>query len=386
MKITEVRSLKDAQAFIQVAIEIYKNDPDWIRPLDKDIKDVFDPSKNKAFRHGEAIRWILIDDNGRLLGRIAAFINKKYKTKGDDGPVGGTGFFECIEDQSAANLLFDTAKNWLQSKGMEAMDGPINFGERDRWWGLQVSGFQPPMYCMNYNPAYYRTLFEAYGFQIFFYQNCYSLKVKDKLQDKFYIRHAELSKDPNYKAIHIQKNQLEKFARDFTTVYNKAWSGHGGLKQMEERTVIKMFNSMKPVLDERISWFTYYKDEPIALWLNIVDLNQWFKYLNGRFDWLGKLKFLWFKATKKNKKFCGLIFGIIPEFQGKGVDAFMIIESSKIIQEKLSYEDYELQWIGDFNPKMTNIAASLGTSISRQLITYRYLFDRNKEFKRHPIL
>jgi hypothetical protein len=386
MKITEVRSLKDAQAFIQVAIEIYKNDPDWIRPLDKDIKDVFDPSKNKAFRHGEAIRWILIDDNGRLLGRIAAFINKKYKTKGDDGPVGGTGFFECIEDQSAANLLFDTAKNWLQSKGMEAMDGPINFGERDRWWGLQVSGFQPPMYCMNYNPAYYRTLFEAYGFQIFFYQNCYSLKVKDKLQDKFYIRHAELSKDPNYKAIHIQKNQLEKFARDFTTVYNKAWSGHGGLKQMEERTVIKMFNSMKPVLDERISWFTYYKDEPIALWLNIVDLNQWFKYLNGRFDWLGKLKFLWFKATKKNKKFCGLIFGIIPEFQGKGVDAFMIIESSKIIQEKLSYEDYELQWIGDFNPKMTNIAASLGTSISRQMITYRYLFDRNKEFKRHPIL
>lgn len=386
MKITEVRSPKDAQAFIQVAIEIYKNDPDWIRPLDKDIEDVFDPSKNKAFRHGEAIRWILIDDNGRLLGRIAAFINKKYKTKGDDGPVGGTGFFECIEDQSAANLLFDTAKNWLQSKGMEAMDGPINFGERDRWWGLQVSGFQPPLYCMNYNPAYYRTLFEAYGFQIFFYQNCYSLKVKDKLQDKFYIRHAELSKDPNYKAIHIQKNQLEKFARDFTTVYNKAWAGHGGLKQMEERTVIKMFNSMKPVLDERISWFTYYKDEPIALWLNIVDLNQWFKYLNGRFDWLGKLKFLWFKATKKNKKFCGLIFGIIPEFQGKGVDAFMIIESSKIIQEKLTYEDYELQWIGDFNPKMTNIAVSLGTSVSRQLITYRYLFDRNKEFKRHPIL
>ena len=153
MKITEVRSPKDAQVFIQVAIEIYKNDPDWIRPLDKDIEDVFDPSKNKAFRHGEAIRWILIDDNGRLLGRIAAFINKKYKTKGDDGPVGGTGFFECIEDQSAANLLFDTAKNWLQSKGMEAMDGPINFGERDRWWGLQVSGFQPPLYCMNYNPA-----------------------------------------------------------------------------------------------------------------------------------------------------------------------------------------------------------------------------------------
>jgi hypothetical protein len=150
--------------------------------------------------------------------------------------------------------------------------------------------------------------------------------------------------------------------------------------------VIKMFKSMKPIMDERISWFTYYKDEPIAIWLNIVDLNQWFKYLNGRFDWWGKLKFLWIKKTKKNLKFNGLIFGIIPEFQGKGVDAFMIMEGAKHIQDKLPYEDYELQWIGDFNPKMLNIALSLGTTLSRRLITYRYNFDRTKPFHRHPVV
>jgi len=296
------------------------------------------------------------------------------------------GFFECINNQDAANCLFDACKQWLSDKGMGAMDGPINFGERDRWWGLQVDGFQQPIYCMNYNPPYYLQLFENYGFQLFFNQQCYSLKVRDRLQEKFYIRHAELSKDPHYKAMHIKANQLEKFARDFTTVYNKAWAGHGGLKQMEERTVIKMFKSMKPIMDERISWFTYYNDEPIAVWLNIVDLNQWFKYLNGRFDWWGKLKFLWIKKTKKNLKFNGLIFGIIPEFQGKGVDAFMIIEASKIVQHKLNYEDYELQWIGDFNPKMTNIALSLGTTLSRRLITYRYNFDRTKPFHRHPLV
>jgi hypothetical protein len=143
---------------------------------------------------------------------------------------------------------------------------------------------------------------------------------------------------------------------------------------------------MKAVMDERISWFTYYKDEPIAIWLNIVDLNQWFKHLDGRFDWWGKLKFLWVKATKKNRKFCGLIFGIVPEFQGKGVDAFMIMEAAKVIQEPMLYDDYELQWIGDFNPKMIGIALNLGTEVSRKLITYRYLFDREKEFYRHPVL
>jgi hypothetical protein len=386
MKLVEVNDRKTARDFLLVSVLLYKNDANWIRPLDKDIEQVFDIKQNKAFRHGEAIRWILRDDAGKLIGRVAAFVNKKYKTKGDNVSVGGMGFFECINDQSAANVLFDACKKWLQEKGMEAMDGPINFGERDRWWGLQVAGFQEPLYCMNYNHPYYQQLFESYGFNNFFNQYCYSLKVKDRLQEKFYSRHAALKEDPNYSARHVTKNELVKFAKDFTIVYNKAWAGHGGLKQMDEKLVISMFTRMKPVMDERISWFTYYKNEPIAFWVNIVDLNQWFKYLNGRFDWWGKLKFLWIKLTKKNKKFNGIIFGVIPEFQGKGVDAFMIMEGGKIIQGQMLYEDYELQWVGDFNPKMMNVAESLGTHINRKLITYRYMFDRQAPFKRHPVL
>ncbi len=386
MKLIEVNDKQSEKEFVQIAVEIYRGDANWIRPLDNDIDNVFDPKKNKAFRHGEAIRWILKSEEGKLLGRVAAFINKKYKTKGDEFPVGGMGFFECVNDQSAANILFNAAKNWLESKGMEAMDGPINFGERDRWWGLQVEGFAPPLYCMNYNPPYYKPLFENYGFQLFYNELCYSLNVKDKLQEKFYHRHDEVSKNPGYKAVHIKSNELEKFAKDFIHVYNTAWAGHGGLKEIDYQTAITMFKSMKPVMDERICWFTYYNEEPVAIWLNIPDLNQWFKYLNGRFDLLGKLKFLWLKATRKNKKFLGLIFGVVPAHQAKGVDAFMIMEAAKLIQNKMLYDDYEMQWIGDFNPKMMNIAASLGTHISRKLITYRYIFDRTREFKRHPLL
>ena len=386
MRLIEVNDKKTARDFLLVPVSLYQKDPHWIRPLDKDIELVFDKEQNKAFRHGEAIRWILKSDSGQLIGRVAAFVNKKYKTKGDTVPVGGMGFFECINDQIAANVLFDSCKNWLQAKGMSAMDGPINFGERDRWWGLQVEGFQPPLYCMNYNHLYYKDLFETYGFRDFFNQYCYALKVKDRLQDKFYARHEALCNNPDYVAKHITKKDLLKFAKDFTVIYNKAWAGHGGLKQMDEKLVISMFQRMKPVMDEKISWFVYYKNEPIAFWVNIVDLNQWFKYLNGRFDWWGKLKFLWIKNTIKNKKFNGIIFGVIPEFQGQGVDAYIILEGAKIIQGKNLYEDYELQWIGDFNPKMMNIAENLGTTISRKLVTYRYLFDQEAPFHRHPVL
>jgi hypothetical protein len=386
MQLIEVTSKKLSKEFILVNVEINKSNPNYIRPLDKDINEVFDPKKNKAFRQGEAVRWLAKDEAGKLIGRIAAFTNKKYKNKGDDVPVGGIGFFDCIKDQNAADMLFDVAKHWLMQKNMQAMDGPINFGERDRWWGLLVEGFQPPVYCLNYNPSYYKDLFENYGFKLFFEQTCFALKVKDRLQQKFYDRHAALAQDSNFSARYIQKSQLEKFARDFTIVYNKAWAGHGGLKELSNQIVLKMFKAMKPVMDERICWFTYYKDEPIAIWINLPDLNQWFKYLNGKFDLWHKLKFLWIKKMKPCKKFTGLVFGIVPEFQGKGADAYMIMEGAKIIQVQMLYDDYEMQWIGEFNPKMINVAESLGTYRSRKLITYRYLFDRTKEFKPHPIL
>lgn len=387
LQLIPVNNKTTAKQFLQVAVILYKNDPNWIRPLDKDIEEVFDPNKNKAFRFGEIERWILTDNNN-LIGRIAAFVNKKYKSKGDDVPVGGIGFFECINNQEAADFLLNNAKDWLLKKCMEAMDGPINFGERDRWWGLVTKGFNEPLYCMNYNPPYYQELFENYGFKPFFHQICFGIHPKAPLTEKVFERHARYAEDPDFTAQHINKNQLEKFAGDFATVYNKAWAGHGGLKQMAKEQVVLLFKKMKPVMDERIIWFAYHKEDPIAIFVNLPDLNQWFKYLDGKFGLLQKLKFLWLKKFKPNKKFCGIVFGVVPEWQGKGIDSFIVVESAKLIQTPaVFYTEYEMQWIGDFNPKMINIAEGLGETFrSRNLTTYRYLFDRTKEFKRHPML
>ena len=94
----------------------------------------------------------------------------------------------------------------------------------------------------------------------------------------------------------------------------------------------------------------------------------------------------YFRGFGKIDRFTGLVFGVIPAYQGKGVDGYMIVEAAKVIQGKQLYDSYEMQWIGDFNPKMVNIAQSLGTNMSRKLHTYRYLFDREKEFKRHPVI
>ena len=383
MHIVVVHTAQEAKDFLEIPLGIYANDPNYIRPLNKDIEDIFEPEKNKFFRHGECERWLLQNDEGKYIARLAVFINKKYA---QEQPTGGIGFFECVNDQQAANFLFDAAKDWLQSRGMEAMDGPINFGERDRWWGLLVNGFEEPLYCMNYNPPYYQTLFESYGFQVYFNQLCFGMDVGTPLSDKLWKWYQHYAAHPDFSVKHIEKNNIEKYAADFSIIYNKAWAKHGGGKTIELKQAKLIFAKMKPVIDEKIAWFVYHKNEPIAMWVNIPDLNQYFKHFRGKFGWLQKLHFLYLKLSGACNRFVGIVYGVVPEWQGKGTDAYMIVECSKHVPPGKPYQKYEMQWIGDFNPKMVNLANHLEAAEVRRLSTYRYLFDRNKPFNRHPML
>ena len=387
MKLIQVENQKQADLFLALPYDIYKNDKNWIAPLENEVADIFNPEKNKAFRNGKLKRWILCDDQ-KTIGRIAAFVNPKYRSKGDEFPVGGVGFFECINGQHAADMLFDVAKAWLIEAGVQAMDGPINFGERDKWWGLLVDGFHAPSYSLSYNPPYYKSLFEHYGFQLFFEQYCFGMNVKKPVQQKIIDRHKLISQDSAFSVKNLEKKDILKYADDFASVYNQAWAGHGGMKELPKEQARILFKKMKPVMDERLIWYAYHNEKPIAIFTNLPDLNQWFKYLNGKFGIWQKLKFLWIKTFTTNRKFTGLVFGIIPEFQGQGIDAYLIAEASQSLRsDSMPYEDYEMQWIGDFNPKMVNIAENLGdVTKSRTLITYRYNFNRDIPFKRHPQL
>ena len=203
MQLVEVKTNQDKKDFLLLPLKIYKGDANWIRPLDNDINAVFDKEKNKFFRHGECTRWILKSDSGEIIGRVAAFINKKTAKK-ENQPTGGMGFFECIDDKVAAYKLFDCCKDWLQQRGMEAMDGPINFGERDSWWGLIVEGFTPVGYKINYNPPYYQNFFESYGFKDYFKQLFFSLNTTAPLTDKFIERHKAIKLTGEYTACYIK--------------------------------------------------------------------------------------------------------------------------------------------------------------------------------------
>ncbi|RIV27791.1 hypothetical protein DYU11_05710 [Fibrisoma montanum] len=396
MRLVEVGSNPAYQKeFLQFPVRLYRNDPCWIRPLDKDINNVFDPEVNKLFKAGKCTRWLLLDDSGNTLGRVAAFINRKTAVADNAQPTGGMGFFECVDDQAAAFRLFDACRDWLADLGMEAMDGPINFGDRDRWWGLLVDGFdKEPNYGMPYTKPYYIPLFEAYGFQDYYQQHTFYLpipeeKVHKVLHPTVLERSQRILNDPTYEFRTIQRNNLPKFAADFAEIYNKAWTKHLSVNDMTVERALKVMEQMKPVMDEQLVWFGYHVPtaQPIAFFVMLPELNQYFKHVNGKMDLIGKMKFLYYKLRKTNNKAFGVIFGVVPEFQGRGIESAIAIAFSKIAwSQGFQYEHLELNWIGDFNVKMTRFAKLLGGVINKRHITYRYLFDRTKEFKRHPVI
>ena len=388
MQIIEFTTPSLAKDFIKVNVLMNTHNPAYIRPLDNEIEDIFSAEKNKNYKYGTAKRWILKNDSGKLIGRIAAFTNTKYINKGTDYKTGGVGFFDCINDTQAAHKLFDTAKIWLQNEGMEAMDGPINFGDRDKWWGLLVEGFtEEPVYGMPFNPDYYEALFDEYGFKNYYNQYWYKMVVDEDLPPRFQERYEKFAAKPGYEAKHVDIKELNKYANDFSIVYNAAWAQHGEAKAITKEDVEKLFKTLKPIMDERAIWFAYYKEEPIAMFINIPDINQYFKHFNGTLNWFNKLRLLYMKKTGQCKKLTGLAFGVVPKYQALGIDSFLIQACSNLIQNKGWYNNYEMGWAGDWNPRMVNIYKSLGGTQNRRMVTYRYIFNEQKySFERHPIM
>ena len=388
LKIIEVIDPITIKEFNDFPARLYKDECHWIRPLNVSVEELFDIKQNKHLVNGAMTRWIVRDANETCLGRIAAFYTADSFLE-FDVPTGGVGFFDSVNNLEIASLLFDTARDWLKAHDMEAMDGPINPGMRDAFWGCLVDGFHEPVFQMPYNFPYYKDLFEAYGFHNYFNQYTYQRTFEDVSDiHPVVLRTAQrILSNPDYQFKLIEKGN-KQFAVDFQKVYNKAWRQFAGTKDVSNEEALNLLKSMEPIMDERLIIFGYFKGEPIAFFIMMPDIGQITRKFNGKFNWINKLQFLWeLKFKHSVDRVIGRIFGVIPEFQNKGVEGALVLYFQEIIQRpSFKYKTFELNWIGDFNPVMMKIAEFIGGSIYKTHVTYRYNFDRNAEFKRAPLV
>lgn len=389
MQIFEVKETTDKKEFIRFPKELYRDDPDWIAPLDNEVEAVFDPSGNPTFIHGVAIRWILKDSKQLTIGRIAAFIDH-LRSKANSQLTGGIGYFEVIDNKDAAFMLFDIAKNWLASNGMEAMDGPINFGENNLNWGLLVDGFMQQGFGMPYNKRYYQHFFEDYGFKKYFEQYSYHKTVRgiDNKIVEFPVRMMKiadwLSKRPGYSFRHFEFSDQNRYINDIVEIYNSTWSVFKeDFTPLDPAFLAESIRKTKAFIDEDLIWFAYYYDKPIAFFILYPDLNQIIKHFNGRMHLWNKLRFIFFKLTHKMTRMRAVAGGVNPSYQNSGIESTIFLQLYNVFRNKQWYKELELSWVGDFNPKMIAIYEALGASKVNTHVTYRFMINSELAFRRY---
>ncbi|MCB0589285.1 MAG: GNAT family N-acetyltransferase, partial [Phaeodactylibacter sp.] len=367
--IVEVKDRKGWKLFHRVPHVVYRNDEKWICPLESDVEAVFDPEKNKVLENGEARCFVLLDGKKKPVGRIAAFIDHE-RNKKQPYSLGGIGFFDCINDQALADILFETAENWLKERGARAIDGPVNFGEREKFWGLLVKGFFPPLFQENYNPPYYEKFFLDWGFlpfeQILTFRGDTSNIPFERLNKVM----DTLCKRYDIKADYLHLENLEQYAQDFCEVYNAAFSQYEHFKPMTPDQPVEVINEAKAILDPKIITMAYFEGKPAGFCVSIPDINELLKPAKGKLNWRTIPGLLWRKWRAKKLNAKGIAFGVHPDYRSKGIAGILMAYSAR--EENHSrYPEMYFTTVRAHNTEAVSVYMKLGVEIDRIHVAYR---------------
>lgn len=362
-----VQTSGDTKKFIDFLYAHYRNDEHWVPPLRMDREKLIDKKKNPFYKHS-LMELFLAERDGQVVGRIGAIVNDNHNREHND-KVGFFGFFECINDQEVANALFEEAKKYLLSKGMNAMRGPANPSVNDEY-GLLVEGFDsPPVVLMTYNPPYYETLFLQWGLRKEKDLYAYILDQNTVYTEKF-VRANEIVKQRNSLAFRsINMKDFSNEVKRIKEVYNGAWQYNWGAVAMTDEEFDALANDLKMVVEPDLVLIAESKGKIIGFGLSLPDINVALKYnKNG-----GLIGGLWHLYTKKKKiNLCRVIvLGVLPEYQKTGAAGVLFYETA-VRAKKLGYQFGEASWILEDNVMMNRAAEAMQ---GKRYKTYR-IFQR----------
>jgi hypothetical protein len=368
INIKAVQTNGELMQFIKLPWKIYKNDPNWVPHLLMDRKKILDKKKNPFYKHAEA-EYFLAEKNGEVVGRIAAIKNDLHNKYHND-KVGFFGFFECINDQETANVLFDTAKKWLKERGFDTMRGPANPSSNDEY-GMLLEGFNDaPRLLMTYNPEYYLKLCDNYGFIKAKDLYAHKLETNKVMSSEKVKRVAEIAKE-RYK-LKITQLNMKDFDNELEKVkyvYNKAWAPNWGFVPLTDEELVAMAKDLKPLAEPSLVLFGEINNKLVGFALVMMDYNQIIKSMNGR---LFPFQFIKLMTQKKKISWVRIItLGLIPEYQKKGLDSVFYWEIVNRAKDLGIYLG-EASWILEDNEMMNRGSAAMNAEIYKKYRIYDY--------------
>ena len=123
VEIKPARTKREIKAFIRFPFDLYRSEPLWVAPLNSERRKMLDRSSNPFFEHAEA-EYLTAWRDGRMVGRMSAHVDNNLN-EFQDNRWGLFGFFECEDDQEAADALLTAGAEWLKERGRDRMIGPM---------------------------------------------------------------------------------------------------------------------------------------------------------------------------------------------------------------------------------------------------------------------
>ncbi len=274
--------------FVNVVDYVYQGDPNYVRPLDMDLKQRVS-LKNPFFDHAEGVLFTAYR-YGRCVGRCSAQIDREHLARHKDD-AGFFGFLDTVDSVEVARGLLDAACQWLGERGMKRVRGPFSLGINEEI-GCLVEGFDtPPMVMMPHHRAYQGALIEQAGFSRLkdLYAWRYTVGEVPKRAQK---AHDELEAAPEVKARHVDMKNFDAEVRTVVDVFNDAWSDNWGFVPFSERELAKLAEDLRLLVIPELTYIAEVDGEPAAVALAIPNLNEVIRDLDGKLL-LGLPKLLW---------------------------------------------------------------------------------------------
>jgi len=365
--ITLATTKSERKQFLDFPYEHYKGDEHWIAPLKMEQKKLIDTEDNPFYDNGE-IALFLAEQNGEICGRIAAIQDRRYNEH-HNNKTGFFGFFECIDDQSVANLLFKVAGDWLRERGHTDVLGPANPSMMDEV-GILVDGFEyDPSIMMPYHKPYYDDLITGAGL------------TKEMDMYAFRVTQSTVNLDRMYRAEEIVRRRLPKLnIREVDTknldqeveivreIFNQSWSGNWGFIPLTKEELDELASDLKLILDPKVAHIAEVDGDPVAFSIALPDLNQALKHMDGTLFPTGIFKLLWHRRNINQIRTA--LMGVKPEHQGKGIDVLLHREAIENGLKKGMYSS-EVGWILENNVQMIRVAERIGGELDKVYRMYQ---------------
>lgn len=362
-----VQSKADFHEFVELPYAHYRTDPHFVPPLRILVKDLLDRDKHPFYKKAEA-DYFLAERDGRVAGRIAVIKSETYIAHSGNRSA-FFGFFECEDDPELAALMFRVAEDWARNRGLDSVIGPLSpnmMGEM----GFLVEGFdRDPAILMPYNKPYYDRLVQGCGYAKEMDLLAYSVD-----RNQVNLEHLERgnalvrTRYPNLRVRPVDKSNYAKDAAVIGKIFNAAWAENWGFAPLSKKEFEHLAADLKLLINFDFAHIAEDKGKPVAFCISLPDYNTILKRMDGNLFPTGIFKILF--GRKKITRLRTALMGVLPEYQGKGIDSFVTLEGIRN-GLRLGYQEAEFSWLLETNTPIISVVTRLGATPSKRYRTYK---------------